>query len=152
MKPIVVESRLAADAATVRARVSTMAGVNRELRPIARMTVPPGFSRIDQNDVPLGQVMLRSWVLLFGFLPYDRHALRLIGLDPGRGFHEESTSWAHKRWTHIRALSPCAGGTLVRDEVSFETRLPFLAPLLRPIIAAVFRHRHRVLRRDFGGI
>lgn len=152
MKSVVVESRLAAAPEVVWARVATMAGVNRELMPAARMTFPAKFDRLDTADVPLGEVLFRSWVLLGGVLPYDRHALRLIELDPGRGFHEESTSWAQRRWTHIRSLAPVDGGTLIRDEVLFQPRLSFLAPLLRPIIAGVFRHRHRVLRRDFGAL
>jgi hypothetical protein len=39
----------------------------------------------------------------------------------------------------------------VRDRIRFEPRLPLPPRLLRPIFLFVFRHRHRRLRRYFGG-
>ncbi len=40
--------------------------------------------------------------------------------------------------------------SLVRDEVQFEPRLGLMGPVLAVIYAAVFRHRHRRLRKRYG--
>jgi hypothetical protein len=59
-----VSSVLPASPDQVWARVSTMEGVNAELRPLARMTYPRDFGRLDPALVPLGKRLFRSWILL----------------------------------------------------------------------------------------
>ena len=130
-------------------RVTTFEGVNDELMPIARMTCPHELRRIDPASVPLGRTWFRSWILLFGVLPFDYDDLRLLAIEPGRSFHEDSTMLTQRRWVHRRDLEPAAGGTRVRDRIEFEPRLPLLGPMLRPIFQAVFRHRHRRLAAHF---
>ncbi len=130
-------------------RITSFEGVNHELMPIARMTCPPQFRRIDPASVPLGRTWFRSWILLFGFLPFDYDDLCVVTLEPGRGFHEDSTMLTQRRWVHRRDLEPIDGGTRVRDRIDFEPRIPFLGSLMRAIFHAVFRHRHRRLAAYF---
>ncbi len=147
-----VSSTVAAQPEAVWARVASFEGVNDELMPIVRMTCPPAFRRIDPAVVPLGRPWFRSWLLLFGVLPFDWDHLRIVALEPGRGFHEDSTMLSQRRWVHRRSLEPVAGGTRVTDRIAFEPRLPFLGGLLRPVFRSVFRHRHRRLAARFGRI
>lgn len=149
------ESRLAAPVAAVWARVATMEGVNAELAPWIRMTFPgTGLSLSDLSlpagTVPLGQTAFHSWLLAFGLLPIDRHALGLERIYPGSGFDERSHSWLQRTWIHRRRLEAGSEGTRISDELEFEPRLPFMAPLTRRIVQALFQHRHRRLRRIFG--
>ena len=111
-------------------RVTTFEGVNDELMPIVRMTCPPGFRRIDPATVPLGRPWFRSWILLLGVLPFDYDHLRLIAIEPGRGFHEDSTMLSQRRWVHRRNVEPVAGGTRVTDRIEFEPRVPVIGPAL----------------------
>jgi len=144
-----VASVVPARAEAVWERVTTFEVVNDELMPIVRMTCPPAFRRIDPATVPLGRPWFRSWILLLGVLPFDYDHLRLIAIEPGRGFHEDSTMLSQRRWVHRRTLEPTDGGTRVVDRIEFEPRLPGLAGFLRPIFRAVFRHRHRRLAAHF---
>lgn len=144
-----VSSIVPAPPAAVWERVSSFEGVNDELMPIVSMTCPPEFRRIDPATVPLGRPWFRSWLLLFGVLPFDWDHLRLLAIERGRGFHEDSTMLSQRRWVHERRLEPVADGTRVTDRIEFEPRLAVLGPLLRPVFHAVFRHRHRRLARFF---
>jgi hypothetical protein len=81
------ESIVAASPEAVWERVSTFEGVNDELRPLLRMTVPARVRALDPSEVVLGERIFRSWVLLFGVLPIDFDYLTLFALEPGRGFH-----------------------------------------------------------------
>jgi hypothetical protein len=61
--------------------------------------------------------MFRSWLLLFGVLLFDRHALALEAVTDGEGFVEESTSWMQRRWRHERLLTETdAGGCIVAPD------------------------------------
>ena len=145
-----VTSVVPASADEVWARVTTFEGVNDELMPIVGMTCPPELRRIDPETVPIGRPWFRSWILLFGVLPFDWDHLRLVSVEPGRGFHEDSTMLSQRRWVHERRLDPVPGGCRVTDRISFEPRLGFLGALLRPVFEAIFRHRHRRLARYFA--
>ena len=144
-----VASRLEAPAAAVWDRVSSFEGINHELMPVMRMTAPPEVRRLEPDQVVLGERICRSWVLLFGFIPFDYDDIVLVSLDPGRGFHERSSMlsmrvWEHERWIEPEGDSAC----VVHDRLTFEPRLPLP---LTPIVRATFRHRHRRLRQRFGG-
>jgi ligand-binding SRPBCC domain-containing protein len=132
-------------------RVSTFEGVNDELMPIARMTCPQEMRRIDPATAPLGRPWFRSWILLFGILPFDYDHLTLLSIEPGRGFHESSTMLTQRRWVHQRTLEPAPGGTRVTDRIEFEPRLPLVGRVTHAVFHAVFRHRHRRLGRHFAG-
>jgi ligand-binding SRPBCC domain-containing protein len=148
---ISVSSRLDADPAAVWDRVTTPEGINDEMRPIMRMTVPPGVERLEPDNVELGERIGRSWVLLFGLIPFDYDDLTLVGLDPGHGFLERSKMLSQRVWEHERRLEPNGQGCLITDRVRWEPRLGLPGRPLRPLIGFIFRHRHRRLRRQFGG-
>jgi ligand-binding SRPBCC domain-containing protein len=54
-------------------------------------------------------------------------------------------------WEHERTLESAGGGCLITDRVRWEPRLGLPGRPLRPLIGLIFRHRHRRLRRRFGG-
>jgi hypothetical protein len=65
-----IGSRLAAPAPAVWERAMSAEGINAELGPLLRMTVPRGLESLDLHGLepgPLG----RSWLLLFGLTPSD---------------------------------------------------------------------------------
>ena len=148
---IEISSLLDADPADVWDRITTPQGINDEMRPIMRMTVPPGVERLDPKSVELGKRIGRSWVLLFGLIPFDYDDLTIVSLDPGSGFLERSKMLSQRVWEHERTLEPNGGGCVVTDRVRWEPRLGVPGRLLRPLIGFIFRHRHRRLQRHFGG-
>lgn len=146
------ESRLRAAPDAVWAQASTMAGVNAELGPWVRMSYPADRAALDGQDAPLGEVLFQSWLCAFGLIPFDRHALVLERLFPGTGFDERSSSWMQKVWVHRRRIGAVEGGSRVTDELEIEPRLPLAAPVVRLVVGALFRHRHRRLRARFGAV
>lgn len=146
-----VGSRLQAPPEAVWERVITAAGVNDELRPLMRMTVPRGLEDFSIDDVEIGRPIGRSWVLLFGLIPFDYDELCLERVEPGRGFLERSRMLSQRLWEHERTIEPREGGCELTDRVAWEPRLPLPGTLLKPLIRAVFQHRHKRLRRRFGG-
>jgi ligand-binding SRPBCC domain-containing protein len=146
-----ITSRLAAPPDAVWARVITPAGINHELMPIARMTMPRGVESLDPQSLPIGSRIGRSWILLFGVLPVDYDDITLVRLDPGRGFLERSRLLTQREWEHERTImADGQGGSTLTDRVRFTPRLPIPARWLRPLYRAVFRHRHRRLRAHFA--
>ena len=114
------------------------------------MTVPRGLEDFGIGDVEPGQVIGRSWVLLFGLIPFDYDDLRLERVDPGRGFLERSRMLSQRLWEHERTIEPMDDGCLLSDRLAWELRLPLPGSLPAPLIHAVFKHRHRRLRARFG--
>jgi hypothetical protein len=148
---ISVSSRLSASPAEVWDRVISPEGINDEMRPFLRMTLPPGVEQLDPESVEIGVPIGRSWILLFGLLPFDYDDVCLARLEPGRGFLERSKMLSQRSWEHERTLEPTAEGCLVTDRVRWQPRLGLPAGPLRPVIAWFFRHRHKRLRLHFGG-
>jgi hypothetical protein len=106
--------------------------------------------RID--DAPTGVPLFDSWVVFAGVVPIDRHHFLITRVDPGRAFHERSSSWSETLWEHRRSVEPSGEhACVVVDRLDFTPRLPGSGPLLQRVIGAVFRHRHRRLIRRFGG-
>lgn len=129
-----------------------MPGVNYELMPLCRMTYPKQADAMQISDAPLGEVAFPSYVLLFGLLPFDRHALRLMQIFPGEGFLEDSTSLLQRRWRHERHVVPDGDShCVISDDLLFEPRVPLFTPMVRRIVRAVFDHRHVRLHKKFGG-
>jgi len=145
-------SHLAAPPATVWAHATSMAGVNRELFPLARMTHPPGLVSLDDVEIRPGERICRSWILAGGFLPIDYDDLTLIEVEPGRRFLERSPMLTQREWQHERIIEPAAGGCTITDRVHFVPRLGFLGALFLPMFRLAFRLRHRTLRRLFGTV
>jgi ligand-binding SRPBCC domain-containing protein len=147
-----ITSRLEAEREVVWERVTTRAGVNAELMPIVRMTLPRGVDRLDLASVTPGERIGRCWILLFGLIPIDWDDLTLERLDPPDGFLERSSMLSMRSWEHERTLEPVAGGGCVlSDRIGFVPRGLLPGRVLLPIYRMVFRHRHRRLRRQFGG-
>src|SRR4051794_16781987 len=115
-----------------------------------RMTVPGGGD-IDLDSIEVGRPIGRSWVLLFGLIPIDYDEINVVELESGRGFVERSRMLSQRAWEHARTIEPVAGGSMIIDRVAWEPRLPIPARALRPLFESIFRHRHRRLRRRFGG-
>jgi ligand-binding SRPBCC domain-containing protein len=146
-----VASRLEAAPDEIWRWVVTAHGVNDELRPWLRMTVPGGGD-FDLNDVEVGKPIGRSWVLFLGVVPVDYDEINLEEIDEGRGFVERSRMLSQRRWEHIRTIRPVEGGAVVTDTVAWEPRLPLPGAAMRPLFRAIFGHRHRRLRKRFGGV
>jgi hypothetical protein len=148
---ISVSSQLNASPTEVWDRVISPEGINDEMRPYLRMTLPPGVEQLDPESVEIGVPIGRSWILLFGLLPFDYDDVTLARLEPGRGFLERSKMLSQRSWEHERTLEPTPDGCLVTDRVSWQPRLGLPAGPLRPVISWFFRHRHKRLQQHFGG-
>lgn len=149
---IVVTTRLDASPERVWDRVITPEGINDEMRPYMRMTLPAGVEGLDPESIELGEKIGRSWVLLFGLIPFDYDDLTLVRLDPGKGFLERSEMLSQRSWEHERTLEAADDGAcLITDRVRWQPRLGLPGRPLRPVIGWFFRHRHKRLRRHFGG-
>ena len=146
-----VTSRLEAPAEAVWARVTTAEGVNAELMPIVRMTLPRGLEDFDieapgrHHTRPQLAAAVRPDPVRLGS---DSHRAGRARAGVPRALDDA----LQRYWHHSRVVDPAGqDACTVTDTVRFEPRLPFLAPLLAPVFRRVFRHRHRRLRRAFGG-
>lgn len=151
--PIEIElsSQLAAPAEMVWEAASSMVGVNRELMPLVRMTYPAGRETFSAESVAPGTVVFRSWLLLGGVIPLDRHALSFESFGASGDFVEESTSWLQRRWRHERTVTGSSPQwCTVTDRLLVEPRLTPARPVVRWAVTRVFRHRHRRLQQRFG--
>lgn len=147
---IAVSSELEASSEAVWARAIDPAGINHELWPLMRMTVPRGAEDFGLDGPAPGPIG-RSWIFFFGFLPLDYDDLSIVRLEPGREFLERSSMLSMRLWEHERTVTPLAEGRCrVQDRLAWEARLPLPGAWLRPLIRFVFGHRHRRLRRFFG--
>ena len=136
-------------------RIATPQGINAELKPWLRMTIPRRARGLTIDEVPTGVKLGRSLVLAFGVLPVEYDDLQLAEVETGRRFREVSSTLALKRWQHERLLEPVPQGTRVTDRLSFELRRPLsLIPgthtATARIIWALFAHRHRKLVAYFA--
>ena len=141
-------SELQAPADRVWAQVSTLEGVNRELGPWVRMSVPAALRGKHLGDAPVGDVAFTSTLLALGIIPFDRHRLRLAEAGAGH-FLERSSSLLQRVWEHERWVEATRAGCRVRDRLWVDPRG---APdaLVRAMVGALFRWRHRRLRQMFG--
>ena len=78
-----ISSDLATAPEAVWRHVTDLDGVNGELAPLLRMTVPPGLEHARLDQLPIGRRAGRSWLLLFGFLPVDFDDLTIAEFGPG---------------------------------------------------------------------
>jgi hypothetical protein len=117
------------------------------------MTAPPAARERGLDEAPVGEVLFRSWVLLFGLLPVERMDLVIEALEPGRRFVEASRVLVLRAWRHERTVEPDGpDACVVTDRLTPAPRLALLGPLVRAFVALFFDHRHRRLRRLFGGV
>jgi hypothetical protein len=156
---LVVEQRsvIAASTADVWARITDPQGINDELAPLLTMRMPRSARGLAIDNVPLGRPLGRAPLLLLGVLPVECDSISIDTLEPGRAFHEKSTTLTMRRWEHERTLTPDGQvRTSVHDRLTFELRIPlarvpYAAILARRIVATLFTHRHRRLSRHFAG-
>ncbi|MDX6698683.1 MAG: hypothetical protein QOE65_2080 [Solirubrobacteraceae bacterium] len=144
-------TELPAPADAVWARVTTPAGVNHELGPWLRMTMPRAARGRTLEELPLGRPVGRSWVLLLGVLPFDYDRLTLVERGPGRRFLERSPMGSMRFWQHEREVTERgADACAVTDRLTFAPRIPGSGGLVRGIVERLFAHRHRRLRTHFA--
>lgn len=149
---IAVSSELNASAEAVWARAIDPDGINHELRPLMRMTVPRGAGDFGLDELEPGHIG-RSWIFFFGLLPLDYDDLSIVRVEPGRSFLERSTMLSMRLWEHERTVTPLGEGRCrVEDRLGWEPRLPLPGAWLRPLIRFVFGHRHKRLRGVWGGV
>jgi len=136
-------------------RATSPEGINHELGPWIRMTVPKGLQSGIPDDLAAPARLGRSWILAFGLIPVEFDDIYIAELEPGRRFHETSSMLMMSLWEHERVIERREEGCEVTDRITFE----FRAPLQRvpgsyavagAMVAAVFRHRHRRLRSHFS--
>ncbi len=139
-----------ADAARLWAAVIRPEGINAELAPFLRMTLPRGMRQCRTLDrVPLGEPLGRSWILLAGLIPVDFDDVTIVERDEGTRFVEHSSTSTARVWEHERCIVPKPGGAVLTDQLTYLLR-PHLRPLrggYRRMIDALFRHRHRRVAR-----
>ena len=156
MRSVRRSSVVARPAAEVWARAVTEQGINDELAPILRMTMPAALRGKTVDTVEVGVPLGRSWILLGGLLPVDYDDLCLAELEPGRRFLERSSTLSFSLWQHERAIEPDGQeGCRVTDTLGFELRrgiawVPGAERLAAAIVGALFSHRHRRLARHSG--
>lgn len=132
------------------AHATDMAGVNRELWPLVQMTHPRHLTSLAGHQVPIGERLFRSWILLFGVVPIDYDDLTLLELEPGKRFLERSPMLSQRQWQHERIITAKSEGCTVTDRVCFVPRIGALGPVLLLVFRFAFWLRHRNLRRMFG--
>jgi ligand-binding SRPBCC domain-containing protein len=134
-------------------RAITEGGINDELAPILRMTMPPGLRDRTVATVEVGVPLGRSWILLGRVLPVDYDDLQLAELEPGRRFLERSRTLTFSVWQHERIVeAEGEGACRVTDRLGFELKrgvawMPGMARLAGAVVGFLFRHRHRRLAR-----
>jgi hypothetical protein len=155
LRGVVVSTDLRADRAVVWSQVTTAAGVNDELFPFVRMTVPAAWRRRSILDLEPPAPLGRSWLLAFAVLPFDADDIVITEVGPGFRFVERSTTLTAEAWYHERTVHARPDGCRVEDRVGFRLRRPLgLLPgaswLFGSIVQALFRHRHQRLGASFG--
>jgi ligand-binding SRPBCC domain-containing protein len=140
-----------APAGAVWERVTSVEGVNHELRPWVRMTIPRGARGLSLEDVELNRRVGRSWVLALGVIPFDYDDITLVERGPGMRFLERSPMGSMRLWQHERSVQPRGDAACaITDRLTFEPRLRASGRLVRSIVERVFAHRHRRLRDWFA--
>ena len=103
------------------------------------------------DDLPLGEAVGRSWVLLGGVLPVDFDDITLVERGPGMRFLERSPMGSMRFWEHERTVvARGPGESEVRDRLTFEPRLPGAGRAARWLIERIFAHRQRRLMEWFA--
>jgi len=145
-------SSLPVSASEVWRRATTPEGINDELFPWLRMTVPAAMRGKTISELPLGSCLGRSWLLALCMLPVDFDDISLAEVGPGFRFKETSRMLGIRSWVHERTIRDTANGCEVRDCLTFELRgagirVPGRNRAMVGILKFLFRHRHARLVR-----
>lgn len=146
------QSSLPVSADEVWSRATTPEGINDELFPWLRMTVPAAMRGKTIDQLPLGQRLGRSWLLAMCLLPVDFDDITLVEVGPGYRFRETSRMLAISSWVHERTVRDTAGGCELLDRLTFELRgpgawVPGWRGAMTGLLKFLFRHRHARLAR-----
>ncbi|SDG37968.1 hypothetical protein [Paraburkholderia phenazinium] len=146
------KSTLPLSAAEVWRHVTTPEGINDELFPWLRMTIPAKLRGKAIDQLPCGQYLGRSWFLALGVLPVDFDDITLAEVGPDYRFKETSRMLGIRSWVHERTIRDIGGGSEVHDRLSFELRrpgvwIPGWRHVMMGILTFLFRHRHARLIR-----
>jgi hypothetical protein len=144
-----ISSALGASSDDVWQHAISPAGVNRELFPLLRMTFPTDTGVLTEGWRP-GKRMFRSWLLLAGILPLDYDDVTFIEVEPGRRFLERSPLLSQRVWEHERTIDSVPGGCQLTDRLRFFFNDTATTEIYTLVFKAVFRLRHRNLKRAFG--
>jgi ligand-binding SRPBCC domain-containing protein len=144
------ESRIAATPAEAWRWSTSIHGVSMEMRPLLKVTFPHGMSHIPEHGDSLGKPLGNCKFLLLGLVPVDLSRLTFTEVEPGKRFVEESPLLSMKRWRHERTVTPSGDGAIVTDKLEFTPR--FAAGVVAWFTGRLFKHRHAMLRRQFGGV
>lgn len=109
------------------------------------MSVPRGISTLASLEITPEQPLFRSYIFLFGIIPFDYSDLTLITLEDGLGFVEQSPMGSMTLWRHERWIRPAGSGCIITDRLTFEPR--FARTVTQWFVHRLFSHRHAVLRR-----
>jgi ligand-binding SRPBCC domain-containing protein len=156
MDRLEITSSVNADPERVWRHACSVEGIGFELGPWLHMTVPRGldpelFDQLVRGEVAVPRALGRSWVLLFGVLPFDWDDMVIAEVGPGRRFLERSSTASFRAWQHERVIDALpAGGTSVTDRLGWEPRAALLRAPARRIVGAIFQHRHARLRARFA--
>lgn len=145
------ESKLRADRQEVWRWITSIEGIQAEMRPYLRMTAPEGVRSLNDLDISPGIPMFRSRVFLFGFIPFGHSDMTLVEIEQGHGFVEQSPMGSMEKWRHERWIKPAPGDArcvLLVDELTFRPR--FAQRLVGWFIRRLFEQRHKVLRAALG--
>lgn len=150
-----ITTRLAAPGEEVWAAACSEQGINYELGPWLRMTMPRGLEPgMGIDDAPIGERLGRSWILLARVVPVDYDHLCLAERGPGMRFLERSRMGSARRWQHEREVLATEAGCLVTDRLELDLRAPLRAiggaRLAKRIVRFLFTHRHERLRERWG--
>ena len=140
-------SALSATAQDVWRDVTSLKGINAELKPMLSMESVGDITHLDQLAKEDGSGSFVVCVKAAGIVPMGRTTIDIIELDEMR-FVESSDQPGMKSWRHERRVQPAQSGCILTDLLTFRPRI---APRLTGrFVDALFRSRHRYLRRRWG--
>jgi hypothetical protein len=146
------KSTLPVSAAEVWRRVTTPEGINDELFPWLRMTIPIELRGKAIDQLPTGHYLGRSWILALGIFPVDFDDITLAEVGPNYSFKEMSRMLGIRMWVHERTIRDISGGSEVHDRLTFELRrpgawIPGWRHATMGMLKLLFRRRHARLIR-----
>lgn len=154
MERVTRTTRLAAKAEPVWAFALTPEGINHELKPWLRMTVPSRLKDVSLEEISIDRPLGKSWVLFLGIIPFDYDDIQIAELGPGMRFLERSSMGSTRTWQHERSITDADDGCTVTDTLTFQLRKPLAVipgsgRVARASVERIFRHRHRRLAKKW---
>lgn len=121
--------------------------------PGALQTMTPKIGRLQMivPDEGLIEGRLIHFRLVFAGIPFLVWKGRYERVEPPRLFHDVALQSPYRSWSHVHRFVEQDGGSLIRDEISYQMKFGPLGPLAdalvaRPLLNALFKYRHQCLR------